>query len=108
MSQPQSLPVLQLLTLRSSRLVWGPIEGMNDNDLVDKGCVKGYIYSKEDLAIDWKDVENHSRLAEGNGYRVMKKMIHGAGHVQLFKGKDGEKGYWEFGETLWNRGMEVQ
>lgn len=86
-------------------LVWGPVEGMNDVELVDRQCVKGYIYSKEDLAIDWKDVEKNAEIAEEKGYPVMKELIHGAAHVQLFKGKLGEGGYWGFVAKVLSRGL---
>lgn len=88
-------------------LVWGPVAGMNDEKLIEKKCVRGYVYSNEDLAIDWKDVEWHAKAAEEKGLRVMKKMVHGAAHVQLFKGKEGEKGYWGFMERLWEAGIEL-
>lgn len=88
-------------------LVWGPIEGMTDERLVDKACVRGYVYSKEDLAIDWKDVEDNTRLAKGKGFTVMKELVEGAQHVQLFKGEGGEKVYWGFMEKVWGKGIDV-
>lgn len=87
------------------QLVWGPWDGMNDVELVDRGCVKGYVYSDEDLAIDWRDVEKNAEIAKGKGYAVMKELIHGAGHVQLFKGKLGEEGYWGFVGRVLRRGL---
>ena len=51
----------------------GPTEGTNDMNLFDRDCVKGYVYSKEDLAVDWKNVESHAAVAEEKGYKVMKK-----------------------------------
>jgi hypothetical protein len=87
-------------------LVWSPTYGTNDFRFVPKDCVRGYIYSKEDLAMDWKDIEKHAAVAENKGYTVVKKLVEGAEHVQLFKGKDGEKGYWDFVERLWDMGVE--
>jgi hypothetical protein len=87
-------------------LVWGPIEGMDDTALVRTGCVKGYVYSKEDLAIDWKDVEDSARTAEGKGYTVLRELVEGAAHVQLFKGKGGEGAYWGFMARVWERAVE--
>ncbi|KAG9245567.1 hypothetical protein BJ878DRAFT_574755 [Calycina marina] len=46
-------------------LVWKPTAGMNDKKLIPLSCVKGYVYSKEDLAIDWNDVEKKCRLCNG-------------------------------------------
>lgn len=79
---------------------------MNDVELVDKACVKGYVYSKEDLAIDWKDVEKNAEIAEEKGYPVMKELIQDAPHVQLFKGKFGEDGYWGFVAKVLSRGLD--
>jgi hypothetical protein len=87
-------------------LVWGPIEGMNDPELVDQKCVRGYIYSKEDLAIDWRDVEMSAAVAERRKFPVMKELIDGAQHVQMFKGRGGEEGYWGFLNAVWKRGLE--
>jgi hypothetical protein len=89
-------------------LVWSPTFGTNDPKFVPLKCVRGYIYSKEDLAIDWKDVERHAAVAEKNGYVVKKKLVGGAEHVQLFKGKGGEKGYWDFVTGLWALGVGAQ
>lgn len=87
-------------------LVWGPTEGVNDVQLLDRKCVRGYIYSKEDLAIDWRHVEAHAAAAEENGYTVVKKLVEGAEHVKMFKGKGGENAYWNFVEGIW--GMAIR
>jgi hypothetical protein len=89
-------------------LVWSPTYGTNDPKYVPTDCMRGYIYSKEDLAIDWNDVEKHAAVAERKGYTVLKKLVAGAEHVQLFKGKGGEKGYWGFVERLWGMSMDCQ
>jgi hypothetical protein len=86
-------------------LVWGPYKGNNDPTLVEQMCVKGYVYSKEDEAMDWRDTEKHAKVAEEKGYRVVKKLIEGAGHVQMFRGKGGEKDYWGFVEKIWALGL---
>ncbi|KAH8791954.1 hypothetical protein BGZ57DRAFT_751790 [Hyaloscypha finlandica] len=86
-------------------LVWGPYKGNNDPRLVDGNCVKGYVYSKEDEAMDWRDTERHARVAEEKGYRVVMKLIEGAGHVQMFRGKGGEQDYWGFIEKIWKLGV---
>ena len=89
-------------------LVWGPTAGTNDPSLMDIGCVQGYVYSKEDLAIDWRNVEDHAAVTKGKGYRVVKERVEGAEHVQMFKGKWGEKGYWGFVERVWGMGMGME
>ena len=89
-------------------LVWGPTEGLNSTDLLDLKTVRGFVYSKEDLAIDWKNVEAFAKVTEKKGYRVEKKMVENAEHVQLFKGKGGEKDYWGFIERVWGMGVGVQ
>jgi hypothetical protein len=82
-------------------LVWGPWKGNNDTKLVDQKCVKGYIYSKEDEAMDWRDTEKHAAVAREKGFEVVMKLVEDAGHVQLFRGKGGEKDYWGFIEKIW-------
>lgn len=87
-------------------LVWGPHEGVNDHALIDPNCVKGFVYSKEDIIIDWRDVESHAKLAEKKGYRVEKKLIEGAEHVKMFKGAGGEEDYWGFVKMIWSMGTD--
>ena len=82
-------------------LVWKPSAAMNDSRVLPLSCVKGYVYSKEDLAIAWQDVENHAEDAQKKGYQVEKMLVHGAEHVQQFRGKQGEEGYWGFVEKVW-------
>jgi len=89
-------------------LVWGPTEGLASGEVVDGKAVKGFVYSKEDLAIDWKNVETYAATAENQGYRVVRKMVEGAGHVQMFKGKGGERDYWGFIEKVWEMGLEAK
>ncbi|KAF4633021.1 hypothetical protein G7Y89_g5096 [Cudoniella acicularis] len=87
-------------------LIWGPTAGLNNVELVHKDCVKGFVYSKEDIVIDFRDVEDHANMADKKGYRVVKKLVEGGQHVQLFKGKGGEKEYWAFVEKVWALGIE--
>ncbi|KAF8862157.1 hypothetical protein BDZ45DRAFT_671211 [Acephala macrosclerotiorum] len=87
-------------------LVWGPTYGCNDVTLVDQNSVRGYVYSKEDLAIDWRDVETHAEVAEEKGYKVVKKLVHDAQHAQLFKGRGGEEDYWGFIKGIWAMAMD--
>jgi hypothetical protein len=89
-------------------LVWGPIEGLNSTQLIDAKCVKGFVYSKEDLAIDWRDVERHAKTAREKGWRVEMKCVHGAEHVQLFKGIEGEKGYWAYVRRIVELGFKAE
>jgi hypothetical protein len=89
-------------------LVFKPLELINTPTFMPKSCVRGYVYSKEDLAIDWRDVEFHAREAEEKGYRVKKKMIEGAGHAVLFKGKGGESDYWSWVNRLVQSGLGLE
>ncbi|KAH8684629.1 hypothetical protein BGZ60DRAFT_366294 [Tricladium varicosporioides] len=89
-----------------SELVWRPMAAVNNIDFVHKNCVKGFVYSKEDNVIDWRHVEDHADIAEKKGYKVVKKRVEGAHHVQMFRGKGGEGDYWEFVERIWRMGME--
>lgn len=86
-------------------LVWGPIEGLNNIKLIQKECVKGFVYSKEDLVIDWRDVEDGARISEERGWKTLKMLVVDAPHVQLFKGRDGEEGYWGFMRKVWQTGL---
>jgi hypothetical protein len=89
-------------------LVWGPTEGLNSVELLDVKAVRGFVYSKEDLAIDWKNVEAFAKVAEEKGYPVVRKRVEGAEHVQMFKGKGGEKDYWSFIERVWGMGIGTE
>ena len=57
--------------------------------------------------MDWRDIEKHAGRAEQNGFRVVRKLIEGAEHVQMFRGKGGERDYWEFVEKIWGLGLEI-
>lgn len=89
-------------------LVWGPTEGLNDAGLVDRGAVRAFVYSREDLAIDWRDVEAFAGVAAQRGYRVEKKLVEDAQHAQLFRGRGGEKDYWGFIERVWGMGIGIE
>jgi Eukaryotic protein of unknown function (DUF829) len=87
-------------------LVWGPHEGMYDHNMIEKNCLYGFLYSKEDVVIDWRNVEDHAAKTEERGYKVEKKLIEGAEHVQMFRGKGGERDYWGFTEKIWRMARE--
>lgn len=89
-------------------LVHGPTFGCSDKTLVDQRSVRGYMYSKEDLAIEWRDVEAHAADAEEKGYQVSTKLVHGAEHAQLFRGKGGEEDYWGFVKEVWAKGIAAK
>ena len=89
-------------------LVWGPHEGAHNPRYLDRDCVKGFVYSKEDQAIDWRNVEAHARDTEMAGWRVERKLIENAPHVQLFRGKGGEDDYWGFVRRVWDLWMSVE
>jgi hypothetical protein len=86
-------------------LVWGPHIELNNTEFIDKDCLKGFIYSKEDKAIDYRDVEEHSDIAESKGYKTIRRLVEGAEHVQMFKAKGGENDYWGFIQEVWNMRM---
>jgi len=46
-------------------------------------------------------VEDHAAVAEANGYTVITKLVEGAEHVRMFKGKGGEEAYWKFITDVW-------
>jgi hypothetical protein len=80
--------------------------GLNSPKLIDQKTIMGFMYSKEDLAIDWEDVERWAKKTEENGYRVEKRLVEGAEHVQLFRGKGGEEAYWGFVQRIWGMGSQ--
>jgi len=82
-----------------------PMQGLNDEDLIGRGCVRGFVYSEGDKVIDWRDVEDFAGVAERKGYRVLREKVEDAEHVQLFKGKGGEKRYWGLVAKVWAVGM---
>ncbi|CZT45891.1 uncharacterized protein RSE6_06248 [Rhynchosporium secalis] len=89
------------------QLVWGPTFGFYNKEISDEKCLKAYVYSKEDMAIDWKDVEAHAKVTKEKGYRVVTKLVEGAEHVQQFRGKGGEQDYWMWIQRIWEIGMGI-
>ncbi|KAG9231797.1 hypothetical protein BJ875DRAFT_105331 [Amylocarpus encephaloides] len=89
-------------------LVWGPHDGAHNHQLVEPNVVKGFVYSKEDQAIDWRNVEAHADDTEKAGYKVLRKRVEGAVHVQLFRGKGGEDDYWGFVQRVWGVGLGIE
>jgi len=85
-------------------LVWGPIDGMSDEKLLRMDSVRGYVYSEEDKAIDWRHVEKYAAITKEKGSPVLMKKIIGAEHAQMFRGKGGEEAYWGFIEKVWGVG----
>lgn len=88
--------------------VWGPTLGLKNMKIVGGGTKMGFVYSKEDLAIDWRDVEKWAGEAEKKGYGVVRKLVEGAEHAQMFRGRGGEKDYWGWVEQMWERGLDAQ
>jgi hypothetical protein len=88
-------------------LIWGPMLGLKNPQVLDTKTVMGFVYSKEDMAIDWEDVDHWAKSAEDNGYQVEKKLVEGAEHAQMFRGKGGEEVYWGFVQRMWNTGMGI-
>lgn len=89
-------------------LVWKPTILSNDFGFFAKEGVRGYVYSEEDLSIDWMDVEKHAKRAEQVGYRVLMKKVEGAGHAQLWNGKGGAEDYWGWIRGLYEAGFGLR
>lgn len=70
--------------------------------------MRGYVYSKEDMSIDWKDVMAHAKVAESKGYRVVTKLVEDAHHAQLWNGQGGEKDYWAWIQKVWDMGFGLK
>lgn len=80
--------------------------GCNDPELMSTKTVMGFMYSKEDEAVDWEDVERWAEKSKGIGYRVETRLVKNAEHVQLFRGEGGEEAYWGFVKRVWGNGNE--
>ena len=78
--------------------VW---DELNDPDLIDVQAARGYIYSKADKLVFWKDVENHADEAEAKGYRVVKERYENTEHVAHMRSE--QKRYWSVIADLWNK-----
>jgi len=87
------------------QLVWAPLFLLNDPRFIGADTLKAYVYSKEDMSIDWRDVEKNARKGEEAGYRVEKKLVEEAGHAQLWKGKGGEEDYWGWVKRMFEKAL---
>jgi len=76
--------------------VW---HGLNSPDLVNASAVRCYIYSKRDVMVWWRDVEDHADEAEARGCTVKSELFRGE-HVAHMR-SEGER-YWEVVESLWD------
>jgi len=72
---------------------------LNDSGLMSESARRCYIYSAEDDAISWKDVEDHARQAEAYGWSVTMVKFDGSQHVAHLR-QDHIK-YWEAIEAAW-------
>jgi hypothetical protein len=72
---------------------------LNDTGLMSESATRCYIYSAEDDAIDWRDVEDHARQAEASGWSVIMVKFDGSPHVCHLR-QDPTK-YWEAIESAW-------
>ena len=91
-----------------SELVWRPTQYCNEPSFIPRDAMRGYVYSKEDMSIDWKDVVAHAKNAESKGYRVVTKLVEDAHHAQLWNGKGGEKDYWAWIQKVWDMGFGLK
>ena len=76
--------------------VW---HGLNSPGLVDSNAVRCYIYSKRDVMVSWRDVEDHADEAEAKLCTVQKELF-GGQHVAHMR-SDGRR-YWNVVERVWN------
>lgn len=86
---------------------WGfadPIERVrrdfNDASLMSE-VRRCYIYSEEDVMIDFHDVEDHAHEAVARGFAVQKAKFQGTGHCAHVRIGDGIQ-YWNAVRTAWN------
>ncbi|MCJ1244729.1 hypothetical protein MMC30_001928 [Trapelia coarctata] len=76
--------------------VW---HGLNGPDLIDPNAVRCYIYSKRDVMVWWKDVEDHADEAEARGCKVKKELFQGE-HVAHMRSDRGR--YWKVVGNVWD------
>lgn len=72
---------------------------LNDPQTSTLEAKRCYMYSKTDELVALTDVEDHSRDAEKQGYKVTRTVFSGSGHVAHMK-MDSEK-YWNALQRLW-------
>lgn len=91
---------------------WGipnPIErvrrDLNDASLMSE-VRRCYIYSEEDVMVDFHDVEDHASEAIDRGFSVRKEKFHGSGHCGHVRVGDGSQ-YWNAVRHLWDGAAAV-
>lgn len=82
----------------------GPREGLLDPKLIAQDRRMCYIYSKEDLVIDDRDVELHAKDAEKKGFRVERHKFVGSAHVSHMRSDEGK--YWGAVVDAWGSALK--
>ncbi|KAI9842550.1 MAG: hypothetical protein M1837_007063 [Sclerophora amabilis] len=75
---------------------------LNDPSLMEPTASRCYIYSESDMMVSWRDVEEHSLIAEHRGWRVAREKVDGSAHVGHLRAD--ERKYWSIVETTWRSG----
>ena len=85
-------------------------DGWNDLGLCGEEVRRGYVYSKGDRLVGWRDVERHVAEARGRGCWVVKEEFgEGSGHV--VHAREDPVRYWAFVMKVWEgsrEGKEVE
>jgi hypothetical protein len=77
--------------------------GMNDDKLFELRACRLYVYSKADLIIHWRHIEEHAGLAEKIGWTVIKMRYEDSAHVCLLRDKP--ELYWAAARGIWEIGF---
>ena len=65
-----------------------------------------YVYSKEDLLIPHRCIEQHAVAARDLGIAVTLEEFKGTAHVSHIRTEENARRYWEAVETLWKKSGE--
>lgn len=65
--------------------------------------VRTYIYSRNDLMIDWRHVENHAKQAQAAGFKVRRKLFDGAHVAHMMSDKER---YWKVVMETWKTAVQ--
>lgn len=74
-------------------------EGFQDPNLLSTEAHRLYLYSKNDVMIHWKDIEEHAALAVGKGYRCAMEVFQNSSHVDHMRMYP--ERYWNAIATAW-------
>ena len=106
-------PVVMIISMLSLTIMWvwtgitwqhEPVawacEALNDPKIMRRQAARSYIYSQEDLVVDYKGVEAHAESARKRGFDVSLNKFKSSHHVQHARTNPDE--YWRVITNLWD------